>query len=380
MKALELSRNGQPVHVGSVALALEAQFSGSFDRFFIEMLDSFTISSAWEWYFTTLKDKAALRAIILESNRLQSHAMDKTACGAELIEAAQKTFNNLATPNVGDNLLPACVSSMDAKLDFMASGKKVLGLETPFSFWNTIFGGLVQGGLYAVAGRPGSGKTAMAEQMIAHFIGQDMPVLVVERDMSPQTLVERISCREAQIPYWKYVRGMLNQAEIEQLRLFAREVGKTHLRLYSPSGLTPEGFCAILRREKRQSGIVACFLDHIQALNVGKELREGLTRASLEIRQTVTDTGVPTVVLAHLNRNGGRQKPTPEDIKEFDQLYGDCDGMALLWSEQKREELAPGELLPVKFTTAKNRAGPLPEEDTLFNGAAMSFLPHAVKK
>jgi replicative DNA helicase len=130
---------------------------------------------------------------------------------------------------------------------------------------------------------------------------------------------------------------------------------------------------AIVRRDHRTKGTRAVFLDHIQVLSVGKDIREGLTRASIAIRQTVTETNIPHVVLAHINREGSKGRPTAENIKEFDQLHGDCDGMAILWTDADKTKIEPGEMLPMKVFFAKNRNGPTGEDSLLFDGSLMAF-------
>jgi len=70
-------------------------------------------------------------------------------------------------------------------------------------------------------------------------------------------------------------------------------------------------------------------------------------------------------------------RPEPEHIKEFDQIYGDCDGMGILWSKADPAELTDGELLPVNFYTAKNRDGGKGEDEILFDGKQMKFRKKA---
>ena len=79
------------------------------------------------------------------------------------------------------------------------------------------------------------------------------------------------------------------------------------------------------------------------------------------------------MVLFHVNRTGAKGRPSGEDVKEFDQLLGDVDALAMLWSEVKREDLKPGELLPVKFFAPKNRNGAVSEEEMMFEGELMRF-------
>lgn len=273
-----------------------------------------------------------------------------------------------------ENVMEHALDEMGARLTRFEKGEKIVGHTTPFEVWNKAFGGIAQGNLYALAARPGMGKTAMMEQMVYSLSGDGKPVLIFEKDMSPQFLVERIACRVCKVPFWKYMRGMVDHIDIAQLRETIDEIRELPIYLYNPTNLTAEKLSAIARREARTHGIQAIFLDHIQVLSVGKELREGLTRASIILRTLVNETGVPLVALAHINRAGAKGRPSTEDIKEFDQLHGDCDGMAILWTEESRATKPAGEFLPMKFFAAKNRNGPVAEAGILFDGNLMRFV------
>lgn len=80
---------------------------------------------------------------------------------------------------------------------------------------------------------------------------------------------------------------------------------------------------------------------------------------------------MPHVALFHINCNGAKGQPAPEDVRNFDQLLGDVDGMAVLWSEQRAEDLPPGKLLMMKFYTAKSRDGAATEDKIFFDGEHM---------
>jgi replicative DNA helicase len=272
-----------------------------------------------------------------------------------------------------DNELGTACDALERRLGQIERGEKIKGYRAPLAAWNKAFGGICDGNLYAIAARPGLGKTALMEQMIADYIANDLPVAVFEKDMAPNMLIERIVCRAAKVPFYNFSNGFVTREDIASLRRFKDAINEAPLNLYNPTNLTPEKLSSIVRRDARSKGIKAVFLDHIQVLDVGKDKREGLTHASITIRQTATETNIPHIVLAHINRNGSKGRPTPEDIKEFDQLYGDCDGMAILWTDVDRATLKHGEFLPMKLYFAKNRNGALAEEPVLFDGRMMQF-------
>lgn len=340
----------------------------------IEALCFYPSPSMTSQFHKVLCEKLALRkARLMASTVLHALENDEPEpmdfCRDLAIQAA-----SLMPETTCENQLFVACDELDKRLTMMESGTKEYGFKTPLEAWNGAFGGICNGHLYALASRPGMGKTALMEQIVCGYLMDDHAVLVFEKDMSPRILIERMACRVAKVPYWKLVKGLVTREEVAEIRRMNAALKQTKLLLYNPTGLTAEKMSAITRREKRVSGISAVFLDHIQVLNTGtKDPREGLTKASICVRQTTTETDIPHIVLAHINRNGAKGRPTPEDIKEFDQLYGDCDGMAMLWTEADKTKLEHGEFLKMNMYFAKNRNGPVAEEPVLFDGAMMAF-------
>lgn len=298
-----------------------------------------------------------------------------------ICEGIKGRIGALESTSKTENILEHAITAIRLTLEQIEEGTREQGIEMPWRAWQRPFGGLHPGTMYVLAGRPGTGKTAMMEAMMEACMAQGHPVLVFEKDMSPKTLIERMACRMAHVPHFALRNGRINTAQSRQIAAMLDVLEKAPLHLFNPSDFTAERMCAITRKMIRQHGIKAVFLDHVQVLKVakGRDKREGLTDASIAMRDCCTTTNTPLVVLAHLNRESvGKSgtkasRPRAEDIKEFDQLYGDCDGMALLWSEQRPEDLEPGAPLEVNLYAAKNRSGPTTEEYLSFNRPLMHF-------
>lgn len=323
-------------------------------------------------FYEMLMQKSALRRAYLTGEWMKRESMDCKDAPRFCEEAAKRVLD-LRTDQITENVLEASVGQAYERLGRMDRGEKPKIRMTPIEAWNKLFGGIGDGRFYGIASRPGLGKTAMMEQMITRYLSQNEAVAVFEKDMSPQMLVERIACREANVPYWRYDREILNERERKDVRIMLSALDPSKLLLFNPAGLTAEKMCSIVRREIRAKGVRAVFLDHIQVLRFpGRDLREGLTQSSLTIRQNVTETGVSHIVLAHINRDGAKGRPQPENIKEFDQFFGDVDALALLWSEVEAAENT-GEERAMKLYAAKNRGGAVVEENLKFNGPLLKF-------
>jgi replicative DNA helicase len=323
-------------------------------------------------FHATLCNFLALRRARAMGERIVQE-LEKTTDAQEFCQQLAIEAASLLPATTCDNELEGACDRLTKRLEAMERGEKVQGFPCPLIVWNKAFGGICDGHLYALAARPGLGKTALMEQMVSDYISSNIPVAVFEKDMSPHMLIERMACRASKVSHWNLCNGFVSPKEVALVKTMVGALRETPLCLYNPTNLTPERMSAIVRRDYRVKGIKAVFLDHIQVLDVGRDKREGLTHASITIRQTTTETGIPHIILAHINRNGAKGRPTPEDIKEFDQLYGDCDGMAILWTDADKTKLEPGQPLPMKSYFAKNRNGPTGEEDILFDGRMMTF-------
>lgn len=380
--ALSLHRNGSPVNAITILQAIpQAQIEKIGGHAYVLETCNYPSPSQAPHFLAILDDKLRLRKA-QEINRWLSEEVTPDSEPDVICDGLRQRVGALETTSKSDNILPAAIANIRAALQELKSGPRSRGIEMPWKAWNGPFGGLNRGKMYVLAGRPGTGKTAMMEEMIAQIaLTKGQPVLVFEKDMSPETLIERMVCRLVGVQHYRFEKGFLADVQIDKMQEALSIMQDLPIHLYSPAGLTAEKMCAITRREIRLHGIKAVFLDHIQVLKVSKDLREGLTQASLCIRECATSTGVPHVILAHLNREGAKSgRPKPEDIKEFDQLYGDCDAMALLWSSQKAEDLAPGVPLEVNLYAAKNRSGPTTEEPLNFDRPMMSFKDRPKKE
>lgn len=273
------------------------------------------------------------------------------------------------------NTLQTAIDGLEKTIGLIERKQYETGVLSRVGSFNRLFGGMMDGQLYGIASRPGMGKTALMEIMMCDYMHKGDAVTCFERDMSPKKLIERMACRLAGVPYIHLARGLLNDTQISELKRCSAMMRDMPMHLHNPTGLTPDRMCAIARRDIKLHKVRAVFLDHIQTFGHGKDIREKLTSASILIRDNVTTTGVSHFILAHINRNGAKGgRPAPEDIKEFDQLYGDADGMLILWSEKDKADLSPGEMLEVKFYAAKNRDGAVSEDSMLFDGRNMKFV------
>lgn len=328
-----------------------------------------------EHWIEVLDQKKLLR----ESLELFSWA-DKEIRNAEdvsdFVSEIESKILNLRKTEDGGNLLVSSTQSALERNENLLKGIKTFGIECGIKPIDSALGGLCASQLLYICARAGKGKTALLEQIFENLLSQDRAILIFQRDMPVDMMIERMACRNAGVSYFVYRKGMLGREqnlfvkhELEKLKRL-----QDKLIIRSPFRLTAQDLLSIVRKDKNKHGIEAVFLDHIQNIDFNeKDFREGLTRASSTIRRSAQDSKLPHVIIAQLNRDGDSGRPKASHVKEFDAAYADCDAMVMLWSEKSQADISPGEFLPVRFTFVKNRFGPEIEEEMLFDGSILKF-------
>lgn len=327
-----------------------------------------------EYWLGVLEDKFLLRNSLDIATWAANEAYSTQDTSLFISQLEEKVLN-LKKSLCSENLTRKATDLALERNQNLIDGLAAFGIPCGIKAIDESIGGLCGGQLLYICARARRGKTALMEQMVSNVIEQEKAVTVFEKDMSVDVLMERMGCRSAEVSYSAYRKGFTNREQKLRVRheLEKLQRKKDLLILRSPTVLTSKDIISLVRRDKNKSGIEAVFLDHVINLDVQGDLREGLTKASMDIRRSTQESHLPHIVLAQLNRAGDTGRPNPSHVKEFDQAFADCDAMLMLWTEVNPVELNPGDYLPVKFTFVKNRHGPETEEEVLFDGNLMKF-------
>src|SRR5262249_48872858 len=135
-------------------------------------------------------------------------------------EAAVTQARDIGTRQPGTlvaaaDLLGAIVDEARRRAELRASGVSVMGLPTGFSRLDDLLNGL-EPGLLVLAGRPGMGKTTLANVIAANVAAGGAPVLYVTYENSRQNLIEKHLCRLAHEAETDLRRGHADPVKLAQ--------------------------------------------------------------------------------------------------------------------------------------------------------------------
>lgn len=322
-----------------------------------------------------LHKKFALRSLIESGTSMLQKAYE----GEELttiLDGFDASLSKLSDEKSGC-ITKQVFGNMMERMEALERGEMTSGLRTGIPTWDKC-GGIIRGRQTVIAARPGVGKTSLVEQTIDSIIQQDESVLIFQNDMSPEMMVTRMCCRRAGFSFSKYELGKCSPEEYVRFKDAGKKLNVDNFIIYSPRNLTPSEFVSVVRKEKRKHGIKCVVLDHILSLQVsnrnegGKDLRENISLASKRLVGCLRETDVAQVIISQLNREGSSGRPKPSQIMQFDGLLHDCDLMLMMWRKDD-EPIEPGMPIPVKITVGKNRFGPSPEDELMFDTKTLSF-------
>lgn len=333
-----------------------------------------------EPFFTNLHEAQRRRKLRKLAQMIDSEIGTMVEVDA-MIADIQAELAGVDPASRGEHVLPAMAERVLARLQRIREGHVVRGEATGFPWWEHYFGGLVGGAYYGLAARPGMGKSAIMEQMMANLLMKGVPVCCFAQDMAPDILIERMACRLARVPKWHLDHGRATGEEIDEVQANVESLRDSALRLHCIERLTGEQMITVARRELRKNKVQHFFLDHVQTIMVpkGQERNEAWAEASGFVRKFVNSNNVSWVSLCHLNREAAKEKVGGHQIRGFDDLLGDVDGLVLLDSQKVASDLEPGEDWEMSMIVDKNRNGPAGSKPVVFERTLMSFTTGLTK-
>lgn len=296
-------------------------------------------------YIRIVRDKAMLRRIAVASQQLMNRALLAEEDPQQILAGAEETLMNLAGSgqSEGDGLMSAgdFLRGFPGGFNAFASpSTRVTGLQTGFTRYDELTGGLRAGEMTILAARPSMGKSALAMNIAWNIaIHHQVPVAVFSLEMSQESLLLRILCGAARIDNHRLRLGYLNELERQKIRQAAGLMLDAPLYIDDSSNIGLMEMHAKLRRfrqtVKQKPGLV--IVDYLQLMSrpgKGDNENSDLTKLSRGLKLMSKDLDCPFLVLSQLSRasemRAGDKKPQLSDLRGSGALEQDADVVAFV--------------------------------------------------
>ena len=308
-------------------------------------------------------DLALLRALIGVGRDLVEGALDTSEDVAPLaqIERAETELYKVAEEGGAEGRArsfgEAAMDSIRNAEAALNRGGGLTGITSGFTGLNSRIGGLQRSDLLIVAGRPGMGKTALANNMAfaaAERFLQDQadgieptkaagaPIAIFSLEMSSEQLVTRVLSEQSQVTAEQIRTGSLGRQEFASFARTAERLHSLPFYIDDTPGLTIAALRTRARRLKRQKGIGLIVVDYLQLLSgTGRGSNDNrvqeISEISRGLKQLAKELDVPVIGVSQLSRAVEQRedkRPQLADLRESGSIEQDADIVLFVYREE----------------------------------------------
>jgi replicative DNA helicase len=357
-----------------------------------EVMNSVATAAHATEYAEVVRDKATLRSLIYASTEILRDAYDTGQEPRELLSGAeQKIFQILerrgggAVSNIRD-ILTEAMGRIDAR---MKNEHAIGGIETGFTDFDALTGGLHDGELIILAARPSMGKTALALNVAEYTSMQaQVPTLFVSLEMSAVELGDRMLCSIAEVNGQRLRNGTISNEDRRRLVEKAGEMSLAPLYVDDTPSRTVTEIAAAARRLKRKDGLGLVVIDYLQLIepdNSKDPRQEQVAKIARRLKGLARELKVPVMCLAQLNRQAEvskDNKPRLSHLRESGAIEQDADVVMFVHREeyyQTNDEDRQRVAGTAELIIAKQRNGPIGDVPLLWRKDFTRFVNAAHK-
>jgi len=331
-------------------------------------------------YWLPVVKKNALRRIYRgKINRLSLLLDDEKANPDELTSAFEAEILDENTVNSLQSTRKEDIQRLLTQIEEVQFKGKVLGYPSGFSDLDYHLNGLHKGKMYVIAGRPGAGKTAMAQCMAANLVKRGISTLIYSCEMTVDQLNLRMISAESGLNSRDLLSPhTLKQNDFKPIANAAGRMVKWPIHIKDDSDLTVAQIRADARRMKRIHNIQVVIVDYLQLLEPdrkGEKRHEDVGRISGGLKNMAKELDVPVIALAQLNRDtekANNRAPRASDLRESGKIEADADAVIALW-EPDPESRPDIDHSIVEAVICKNRHGSTGTAKLLFKKDQTQF-------
>jgi replicative DNA helicase len=383
-KAIQgLNRMNQPVDLLTVNGRLkdigQSENSGG-PSYLSNLIDTVPFASNAEAYALRIRDKFIRRRIIQEANAMAKAAQREPEI-EDILDRAQRAILSLSvSPQVGefDPLGKLLVDASERYELLNENPGHLTGIPTGLIELDQLLLGLQRDELYILAGRPGTGKTALALSIALEVARKGFKVAIFSLEMGKNQLIDRAVAAESGVSLMRLRSGLLGHSEWEKIASACGLMDPFPIFINDRPALQVTQLQILARRLRKQSGLDLVIVDYLQLLHGEKRggRYEEVSDISRSLKNLAKDLNIPVLALSQLNRSvesRAEKIPTLSDLRESGQIEQDADAVALLYRDEVYNPNTADKGL-VQIIVAKNRQGPPCTIKVRFDPKTMRFM------
>lgn len=329
-----------------------------------DVQDSVASAANLPIYLNTVRERWQLRKLVATCMELGQAAMTRTADVEGLMARAEAQVTGVTAPAMRmqekhiREVIPGVIDDMEK---YHKGRLQLAGLPTGFDYLDKVIGGIGHDYYWVLAGRPGSGKTTFALDIINYLATEylhweptgekhengepvlkqmkGIPIGVFSLEMSSKSLAKRLIFGKARVSAGKFKQGFMSSGDFASLVAAVPKVNEGNIYIDEEPSQTIGKIRAKAQRMARQHGIKLFVLDYLQLILPNERSSRPdrvseLNDISAQLVYLKKKLGIPWLVLAQMNRNIETTErprvPVMSDLKDCGAIEQDADVIQFL--------------------------------------------------
>jgi replicative DNA helicase len=345
-KMIALTERMMPIDL--ITLSDELRRAGEFEQiggatYIASLIDGVPRTDTIEPYAKLVKSKSMLRKLITASNQVIALAFEEEDEADMIVDKAEQMIFQIAEDKVrqGFQYVGDVAHRRLEQIEQMAGRPEMItGVPTGFTDFDRMTSGLQRQELIVIAGRPSTGKTALALNMAQYASKNANVVGIFSLEMSAPQLVSRLLCSEARVDAHRLRTGYLNREEWARLADGLRRLCETKVYIDDTPGVGVLEMRAKSRRLKAEHGLDLLIIDYLQ-LMAGRgrieSRQQEVSQISRDLKILAKELDVPVIALSQLSRapeQRSEHKPQLSDLRESGAIEQDSDVVCFIYREE----------------------------------------------
>lgn len=343
MELNSLNRNIDFLTVGEHIGNLDNGNGGPAFAYCAEIQNGTPSTANAEQYARIVRERSMDRALIAMAQDIHEIA-HSTMQSEDKISQTQLKILGIDAESAQDEtveILDSILKHMDVLEARLNSDGSITGIATGHDEFDQHTGGLQNGYLYIVAGRPKMGKTSLSMKWCQHAAFREHKhVQMYHLEMTESQVMDKLLAAEAGIPLDAFKSGAAASDYAPQLMAAISKIKDSKLSSSYRSNWTMTQIRADARRKKRKGKLDLIEIDHLGLMN-GEDPKENMvarvSNISRQAKLMAKELNVPVILISQLNRaleQRPNKRPVPSDLRDSGTLEQDADMIVFVYRDE----------------------------------------------
>ncbi len=332
--------------------------------YLIELANRVPTAVHIEHYGRLVERTALHRRVIQAGSDITKLGFDQSLEPATLLATTSELVLAIAQQHADHGFVPAEQIVETLYANFAESSGELVGMETGFTDFDRMTGGLQKSDLLYLAARPSVGKTSLALNIAQHLAQDGRTVGIFSLEMSREQLIQRLLSSRTGIDVKALRTGRCSTHDLKLVMDALGAISRLPIYIDDTAAATLAHVRAKARRLQADHGLDVIMLDYIQLMQGSGRKNDNrvqdISEISRGLKALARDLNVPVLALSQLSRaveSRTSHVPMLSDLRDSGSLEQDADLVLFLYREDMYDPNTDKRGI-AELHIAKHRNGP----------------------